>query len=1425
MRNRYGLLLAFLLVAMSFGSVFQAQAKDDDIEISTLPSLLGTSNTGTDFWFHFPPNWIQTGTENSMKVYIAAGAVGKCTLEIPGIGKTIIKETKRNDVIEFTLSPSEGQVYERQSERGTALTEEQIYAIGQGRGIHVTSEVPIIVYAVSRITFTTDSFLAVPTSALGREYIIGSWPDVTARFTGQHLPSQVVIVAAYDNTKVFFKLGGSSGTKTMGGMVRGQTKSFDLKKKGDLVMFTGATAAIGVATEPQDLSGSKITSTRPVAVISGSQCSYVPFDVSCCCDFMMEMELPTHTWGKMYHVPYFPKRKLYQPMKILAKEANTTIYREGKTTPFYKIATGGGNAGTGYYEGFQLDDGSKPHPVVYKADKPISVVLFNSSQGHDGVESDPFQLNLTPIEQYQKEIIFNTPGIRGGQGYSENYVALVFEGNMDGSFPEGLEFAIVENGEFKWESLASVFGGTAEAFAMWPGDTRRFLHKTLTLPGDGVYKIRSSKPFAAYAYGFGSYDSYGHPTSVALGDLTKKDTVAPDFKYAQYCNGDVDSGRVTDMPNDLAFRSNLALVTLLDGSYNYDLKVKEFIAGEDRSTDWQLFVRDRSKDALAYVSFSDRANNDTVAEIRYFAPSIKIDNNTLNYGLLKVGQKQTRKFEIRNTSTATPQNVTKLYIKGAQGFTLVPAPTLPEVIAPGDKRSYDIEFSSPVEGEFKDSVIIEINGCVVMGAELIARVGEPIINVTDAPFGTVATKINRLKEFTVSNRGTVELTITGYTLPATDEFTIPTTGPDANKWNISAAKPMKIAPGASENLAVNFKSDVAGVFADEIRFISDTKKEGVDSVALLTARTVEGNLSIEGYVWPRQRINTSNTNTQAVKIYNTGTADIRIVSGSIDPSVAGTVNSGSITMNPIGIGDVTVGPGDTVFLSATFLPTVTGDHVSFFRITTDEGNTLDAELKGFGIRGDVAITPVVEFGQTLVNGSNPTTRKVSIKAIKLDALPNDQSISDSVVITDLVVNPAGAIGINGGGAYGDLGFRFDKASVLNGTLVIQAGDSVVFDADFIAKSTNDVEATLTVVSNSDQPEGSVFSTWRGSGITEGIDPDFIGGPYCIDEDGIATLIIVNNNNTVAQITNIEAINVSPNATFVPMETSFDIPAFGTRNVSFQVKASQPGTHTATILISRGSLAQQQHEASFETREYRRTTTISRTLEASVDESVNASIVMNNGANFELAEVRRLSVELSYDPKVVQLDQNSLAPLANFTIENPSFNKGAGTAAFDLVATGNNTLPTSNELTLVTMKFNAYLNGRPFDSTDIVQTVTADNTCLKIDNNPGLITVNPVCGGNVRRISLTPTQYALNSVNPNPVSGSQAEIGFAIGLKGHTTIEVFDANGVVVGQLINNELEEGEYKVTVNTQNMNSGLYFYRIVSGPFTETKELRIVK
>jgi len=61
--------------------------------------------------------------------------------------------------------------------------------------------------------------------------------------------------------------------------------------------------------------------------------------------------------------------------------------------------------------------------------------------------------------------------------------------------------------------------------------------------------------------------------------------------------------------------------------------------------------------------------------------------------------------------------------------------------------------------------------------------------------------------------------------------------------------------------------------------------------------------------------------------------------------------------------------------------------------------------------------------------------------------------------------------------------------------------------------------------------------------------------------------------------------------------------------------------------------------------------------------------------------------------------------------------------------------------------------------------------------------------------------------------------------GFVTLKVYDVLGKEIATLVNKEQQSGNYKVTFNASSLPSGIYFYRLQSGNFVETKKLILLK
>jgi hypothetical protein len=97
-------------------------------------------------------------------------------------------------------------------------------------------------------------------------------------------------------------------------------------------------------------------------------------------------------------------------------------------------------------------------------------------------------------------------------------------------------------------------------------------------------------------------------------------------------------------------------------------------------------------------------------------------------------------------------------------------------------------------------------------------------------------------------------------------------------------------------------------------------------------------------------------------------------------------------------------------------------------------------------------------------------------------------------------------------------------------------------------------------------------------------------------------------------------------------------------------------------------------------------------------------------------------------------------------------------------------------------------------------------------------------------NVVPTEFALEQNYPNPFN-PVTKIRFEIPLsKGgqrglYSTLKIFDILGREVATLVNEQLQPGTYEVTFDGTNMNSGIYFYQLVSGNYKETRRMILLK
>ena len=88
----------------------------------------------------------------------------------------------------------------------------------------------------------------------------------------------------------------------------------------------------------------------------------------------------------------------------------------------------------------------------------------------------------------------------------------------------------------------------------------------------------------------------------------------------------------------------------------------------------------------------------------------------------------------------------------------------------------------------------------------------------------------------------------------------------------------------------------------------------------------------------------------------------------------------------------------------------------------------------------------------------------------------------------------------------------------------------------------------------------------------------------------------------------------------------------------------------------------------------------------------------------------------------------------------------------------------------------------------------------------------------------PNDFALHQNYPNPFNPA-TKIEFAIPRTEFVILNIFNILGKKVETLVSKQLSAGNYSVTWDAADISSGIYFYKIEAGSFSETKKMTLVK
>ncbi|MCX6157882.1 MAG: T9SS type A sorting domain-containing protein [Ignavibacteriae bacterium] len=109
-------------------------------------------------------------------------------------------------------------------------------------------------------------------------------------------------------------------------------------------------------------------------------------------------------------------------------------------------------------------------------------------------------------------------------------------------------------------------------------------------------------------------------------------------------------------------------------------------------------------------------------------------------------------------------------------------------------------------------------------------------------------------------------------------------------------------------------------------------------------------------------------------------------------------------------------------------------------------------------------------------------------------------------------------------------------------------------------------------------------------------------------------------------------------------------------------------------------------------------------------------------------------------------------------------------------------------------------------------------------------INGILYGDTSTVSIlnisteTPSKYSLSQNYPNPFNPSTV-IRFQLSVAGDVSLRVYDVMGREVQTLVIERLQAGTYEVKFDGSMLMSGVYFYKMVTEGFTDTKRMLLIK
>ncbi|MBI5324397.1 MAG: T9SS type A sorting domain-containing protein [Ignavibacteriae bacterium] len=907
--------------------------------------------------------------------------------------------------------------------------------------------------------------------------------------------------------------------------------------------------------------------------------------------------------------------------------------------------------------------------------------------------------------------------------------------------------------------------------------------------------------------------------------LFEVDTFPPVPIWKLECDGSIKRARVCDMPDDKNIRTGLNLIFMQPTSFNYDFLYNpdDFPPGSV-CADWGLSVKNPKIDARAVITFTDRRGNDTTITIEYFAPKVKIKPNPVSFGIVEKRAQVFTYMWLFNNNFKQAETVKRLEMKDKnKGFSISEI-NLPVTILPSDSVKFKINFIATEEGKFIDSIGFGDSCVFFYSAQVEAEVRQSIINVSDASFEDLAITQSTKKIVEIRNDGNVDLYITGYKGPANSVFT-------TNLPEISSLKPLIIKPDDPPfKFNVTFSPKLEETYHDSIVFFSDA--DVIDSVAILNGNGIQPGMISTSYDWGRRRTgNEYEAGNQCITIKNTSDEDVIIYGFATKVDSSGTVFEFDRKL----LENVTIPVGDSIYVPVKFKPIEVGKYELVLAYDNSINSQTETRLYGIGVK-PIMVTSAVTFDTSAV--AQP---KYPIHdTIKFENV--DWEFGDTIKINDLQILPNGDEISTDIERWGRLGFKFDKKA-LHLPKILLPGDKLIIPMLFVAKDTGFTYAAIRTISNI-EPEDTAYI--NGFGIKQDlkITPTYTKPPsICVASEETITYLFENLGSDKIDIKDnaIEPDSIKKQFRFeIPSDVlGFELEPGQTNTVNIIYKPDKAGLSRGHLVSHNDMLYDNEVRTPLEGEGIQKSRNIRVNLMQEnnlikVGSIFQCNIMLEPGDDIDIFDIKELSFQFNFNGGIIKTvpEDVRIGELleGRFQINNLEIRDNPGIIRLTLdTLTGipNQKLDGNGELLKII--FHTYLpNAKDTSDKSILEPILIPitNSCVDFPElKTTTVQIDPICLYNITKIQINKLNYGFGAINPNPVSSENSSVVYSIGLEGNTKFEIMNSQGNCIYTVTYSNQKPGFYTFDIPSSVLESGVYWCRMISGPYTATRELVIIK